>query len=156
LFAIVNGTLQPPAASLDGTRVPRDGRVSLSAGKHDLTIDAPANFSGVLLARGSLRNVPAVAQPQTENDTATKWTVVNPARGTLELTELNDGNWVAQAGSKTIEGVDCDLFNTCFDVPSGRAVIYHRLPEAIWLGFAVSGLVIVFAILSVLPLRNRS
>jgi hypothetical protein len=86
---------------------------------------------------------------------ATEWNVRAPVATTVEVAQLNDGNWFASGPAYRASGYECDLVNTCLDVPAGVDVnIGRTLPHALALGMEITGLDIA-AVILVLVLFGR-
>ena len=79
---------------------------------------------------------------------ATSYTVRVSERTDVKLAHLDDGNWMISASSKAQNGVRCDFVETCFShVEPGTYSIYHRMPRATILGFIVTGVTVLCALL---------
>jgi hypothetical protein len=88
---------------------------------------------------------------------STAWTAHTTAPTTIEIAELNDGNWFARGSRSTDAGYECDLVNTCFDVGGAQNVSIGRtVPKPLLLGFVITiSDVLVAALLVLVATSSR-
>jgi hypothetical protein len=139
----------PAVLTVDGAPWKSGDSRHLSRGMHRLTIErGPAPLATLQFMRVGSWPLPNPASALVAERSSTAWTVRPAAPATLEIAELNDGNWFARGEKTEVSGYDCDLVNTCFDVGGPQDVsIGRRVPAALALGFLVSGLDVGIAIL---------
>lgn len=128
-----------PQLEIDGNPWPSGETISLH-GSHRLTL---ANAT--------------VPVPAIRIERAGAWPLPSKgARGTLELAQLDDGNWFALSRGGRVAGYPCDLVNTCFDVAQTDAPsVGRRLPQALSLGLAVTLCDVLAALLIAFAGRRR-
>jgi len=148
---------------VDGRPWNAGGLRALSGGMHRLTIErAPAPLPPLRFYRSGAWPLPAPGDASIAQQSSSAWTARTSGAQTLEIAELNDGNWFARTGGTVKAGYECDLVNTCFDVSGAQDVAIGRtLPQPLALGFAItladvglSGLVLLAGRRQVRPSRK--
>jgi hypothetical protein len=152
-----------PALDVDGIRWNPGAPRTLAAGMHRLTFPrALAPLPALRFLRAGAWPLPVPDAGAIAERSSTQWAAHPVAPATFEIAELNDGNWFARGSGPAIAGYECDLVNTCFDVPGSQEVSIGRtLPAPLALGFAISiadiiiaGLVLLLGRRQVRPARN--
>lgn len=99
-----------------------------------------------------------VAQPSVNATqiASVRWRVALAQTTTLETAVYPDGYWALRGNGAPLRGHRCDLENTCFDdVPAGTYTLEHAWPSYIKLGFLVTALAWIAAlVLWLLALRQ--
>ncbi len=79
-----------------------------------------------------------------------------PTAGDVEVTHLNDGNWILVGNGRTLVGTRCDLLNSCFvGVSPGVYQLLHRYPPPLVAGIGLTALALLISLASLL-LAGRS
>lgn len=145
--------------TIDGRGFAQNATLELRAGYHSIGLTGKASFGLLEFQQIAHAIPPPRAGSPVETLGPIAWETRLAAAGTLELAEVDDGNWYARAGHHDYGGYSCDLINTCFDVTSaGVALVTRRLPAPTELGLALSAAAVIGAVLP-LPLaafRSRS
>ncbi len=144
-----NRALATNAISIDGRRVPSMNTIYVArSGPHTMTLTRmPAQSALVALVPAAF-SYPSAGAISLEQTDAIRYEVAVPKRTDLKLAHLDDGNWALDGATKTMFGERCDLVSTCYrDVPPGRYRIFHRLPQAVRIGFAITILGSIVALL---------
>ena len=145
--------------SIDGRPWRTSSPMRLRGGLHRLVLTAqPFGFAPLLFARVDAAPLPPPSPITVAQRSATSWTVRTIGATTLELAQLDDGNWFARDAARTTFGYPCDLINTCFDVGAGDAYVGRRLPPLLALGFAITlaDLLVAFGVLYVPSFGRRT
>ncbi|MBV8155594.1 MAG: hypothetical protein JOY98_14310 [Candidatus Eremiobacteraeota bacterium] len=139
--------------SVDGMPWQWGRALALASGKHALTLQrAPLGMRPLLFARRGITPLPPLPSIAVSERSATSWSVTTIAATTLELAELDDGNWYASSGGERTPGYPCDLVNTCVNVRAGDAFVGRRVPWILALGLSITLLdMLVAAALLFLP-----
>ncbi len=132
---------------VDGRPWPAKAPLALAAGEHALTLRrAPATMPPLLFVRAGTAASPLPPSISVEERSATSWSVHSPTATTLELAQLDDGNWFARTKAQRTFGYPCDLVNTCFDVAAGDVYVGRRIPPILALGLTITVLDVAIAI----------
>ncbi|MBV8489569.1 MAG: hypothetical protein JO199_03490, partial [Candidatus Eremiobacteraeota bacterium] len=126
------------ALSVDDRPWLRGNSAILNDGYHVLKVPSIRGLPPIVFRRLDAAATPAPSPIALAEQSATSWNVRTSAASTLELAELDDGNWFARGTSQTTYGYTCDLVNTCFDVDAGDVYVSRRIPPLLALGYAIT------------------
>jgi hypothetical protein len=138
------------ALQLDGTPWAPGSPRELRAGTHVVTLArAPSQMPPLRFLREGAWPLRAAPAATVADVSSTNWNVGVAVPSTLELSQLDDGNWFARAASSRVAGYPCDLVNTCFDVPAGNGIrVGHTVPKALSLGLTITLLDVLAALIA--------
>ncbi len=154
-----NRAISTDGVSIDGHRVDSSKLIDVtSSGEHSVTVVGMPAESALLAFVPQAFSPPTPLLISLKQTAAIRYEISVPARTDVKLAHLDDGNWALAGPSGTVFGNRCDLVSTCYrDVAPGDYRIYHRLPEAVRIGFGITLLASIVALLCLwLPGRRFS